>query len=204
MLRYVRLMSGSGVVRADDAERGSMPEAVAEFTARRAAMIIAQNSALPPIAAGGMSAEDVGVFPLPLPDPLPPGGSPVRTHVGGSNVAVLRDGPRREESLRLVEFLTSRRTQVKLNHRYGSLPVVADAYDVPEFSTGHAAVFGDLLARRSVPLPMIPHETRFETTVGAAVRDLFARAATGGPVDREQVRAELEQAQQQMRAAGGA
>ncbi|MFR9729325.1 extracellular solute-binding protein [Saccharopolyspora sp. MS10] len=204
VLRYVRLMSGSGVVRADDAERSSMPAAVAEFTARRAAMLIAQSSALPTIAASGMPVEYVGVFPLPLPDPLPPGGSPARTHVGGSNVAVLRDSPRREESLRLVEFLTSRRTQVELNRSYGSLPVVTDAYDGPEFTTGRAAVFADLLAQHSVPLPMIPNESRFETTVGAAVRDLFARAATGGRVGREQVRAELERAQQRMRAAGGA
>ncbi|WP_243789081.1 extracellular solute-binding protein [Saccharopolyspora gloriosae] len=203
VLRYVRLMSEQRVVRPDDAEVGSAPESVDDFTAGRAAMLIAQNSALPAIVDSGMPTEDVGVFPLPLPDPLPPGGSPARSHVGGSNVAVLRDGPRREQSLRLVEFLTSKRTQVELSRSYGSLPVVVDAYDDPEFSTGHAAVFGRLLAHESVPVPMIPDESRFETTVGGAVRDLFAGAALGERVGREQVRAELEQAQQQMRAAGG-
>lgn len=203
VLRYVRLL-GQGLVRADDAELGSAPEAAAEFAAGRAGMLIAQNNALPAIVDGGMRADDVGVFPLPLPDPLPPGGAPVRTHVGGSNVAVLRDGPHPAEALRLVEFLTRADTQVELNRAWGSLPVVADAYAGPEFATGRAAVFGELLAREAVPMPMIPNESRFETTVGAAVRDLFAAAATGEPVGREQVRAELARAEQRMRASGGA
>jgi len=201
--RYVELMSCQHVVRPDDAEVSSVPEAAGDFTSGRAAMLIAQNSALPPILDSDMPAEDVGVFPLPLPNPLPPGGNPVRTHVGGSNVAVLRDSPRRAEAMELVRFLTSRRTQVDLNRAYGSLPVVKDAYDDPAFSTGNAAVFGRLLAQESAPVPMIPDESRFETTVGAGVRDLFARAAMGQRVDREQVREALADAEQQMRGAGG-
>lgn len=201
--RYVGLMSDHHVVRPDDAELGSTTEAVSNFAGGQASMLLAQNSAIAAVEANGMPDGAWGVLPMPVPAPLPLAGAAVRSHVAGTNVAVFEDSEKRESALRLVEFLTSKEEQVILNNKYGSLPVVEDAYDDPLFSTGKNAVFGSVLAGSSETVPMIPNESQFETTVGAAVRDLFARAATGGPVRTADVRASLFDAEQKMRGSGG-
>lgn len=201
--RYVDLMSEHGVVHGDDAEKSDSQASASSFTSDRAAMLIAQNSIIPTFRANGMDDSEWGVLPMPLPDPLPPGGSPVRSHVAGSNVAIYRDSEHRAEAMELVRFLTSAEEQRILNTKYGTLPVVKDAYDTPVFRTPKNRVFSDVLARSSAPVPMIPNESHFETTVGAAVRDLFAEAATGHQVRRSDVRDALAHAEQKMRGSGG-
>ncbi|QUH01389.1 sugar ABC transporter substrate-binding protein [Saccharopolyspora erythraea] len=201
--RYVELMSAHRVVEADDAEIGTTSEAVSEFTNGRAAMLIAQNSAIAAMRSNGMPDDAYGVAPMPVLDPLPRGGQAVRSHVAGSNIAVFADSPKREQALRLVEFLTSAEEQRILNGAYGTLPVVRDAYDDPVFRSPANETFAGVLARDAEPMPMIPAESRFETTIGAAIRDLFARAATGQPVRREDVREALADAEQKMNGSGG-
>lgn len=201
--RYVDLMSEQHVVKTDDAELGTTTEAVDNFTNGRASMLLAQNSAIAAIEENGMTDDQWGVLPMPVPEPLPPGGAPIRSHVAGTNLAVFKDSEKREAALRLVDFLTSKQEQTVLNEKYGTLPVVKDAYDSPLFTTGKNAVFGEVLAENSEPMPMIPNESQFETTVGAAVRDLFARAATGRPVSRSDVESGLSGAEQKMRGSGG-
>ncbi|GAB3280464.1 extracellular solute-binding protein [Parasphingorhabdus pacifica] len=200
--RYTDLMSRYEVVRPDDAELGSATEAVHNFTRGRAAMLLAQNSSIATIEANGMPGERWGVLPMPLPAQQPPGGVPVRSHVAGTNLAVFEDSEKREAALKLVEFLTSKEEQIVLNKKYGSLPVVEDAYTDPEFRTGKKGVFGQVLAEGAETVPMIPNESQFETTVGAAVRDLFARAATGKPVRKADVAAALSDAEQKMLGGG--
>ncbi|WP_433868705.1 ABC transporter substrate-binding protein [Saccharopolyspora sp. CA-218241] len=201
--RYLDLMGPGGMVSPEDAEEGNASAAAANFTDGSAAMLIAQNSIIPTLESSGMSAEEWGVVPMPVPEPLPPGGAVVRSHVAGSNIAVFEDSPRREEALRLVEFLTSAETQADLNIAYGTLPVVTDAYRDPAFDNPVDHVFRQVLEQDSETVPMIPNEAHFETTVGAAMRDLFARIATGQDVTRDDVRAALDDAEQKMRGIGG-
>ncbi|WP_344681919.1 sugar ABC transporter substrate-binding protein [Saccharopolyspora taberi] len=201
--RYVDLMAGHRVVSTDDAETGTTSEAVSAFVNGRAAMLLAQNSARAAMRSGDLPDDAYGVVPMPVPDSLPPGGVPVRSHVAGTNVAVFEDSPRREDALRLVEFLTSAEEQRILSQAYGTLPVVEDAYDDPASRAPVDRTFAEVLAEDSEPMPMIPTESRFETTVGAAIRDLFARAATGNPVHREDVREALADAEQKMNGSGG-
>ncbi|MCI2417842.1 sugar ABC transporter substrate-binding protein [Saccharopolyspora sp. K220] len=200
--RYLDLMGAERVVDPDDAEEGTSPGAAEDFTDGQAAMLIAQNSIIPTLQDNGMADEDYGAVPLPMPDPLPSGGREVRSHVAGSNIAVFADSPRREQSLKLVEFLTSKEVQASLNKKYGTLPVVEDAYDDPAFHTPKNQMFSDVLANAAETMPMIPNEAQFETTVGAAMRDLFATIATGRPVDEDDVRAALAEAEQKMRGTG--
>ena len=47
-------------------------------------------------------------------------------------------------------------------------------------------------------LPQVADESQFETTVGTAVKELFADAAGGRSVTTASVKAKLEKAQQQM------
>ncbi|MDA3627312.1 sugar ABC transporter substrate-binding protein [Saccharopolyspora oryzae] len=201
--QYVDLMGTEGVVNPDDAEEGNASGAASNFTNGKAAMLIAQNSVIPTLEENGMPDEAYGVVPLPVPDPLPPGGRAVRSHVAGSNVAVFADSPRREQALALVEFLTSAEEQAILNDQYGTLPVVEDAYDHPAFRTPKNQVFREVLATGSETVPMIPNEAHFETTVGAAMRDLLAEIATGRRVGEAEVREALSDAEQKMRGSGG-
>ncbi|KAA5825258.1 extracellular solute-binding protein [Saccharopolyspora hirsuta] len=201
--QYIDLMGAEGVVSPDDAEEGSSSGAASDFTNGKAAMLIAQNSVIPTLQENGMPDDAYGVVPLPVPDPLPPGGRAVRSHVAGSNVAVFADSPRREQALELVEFLTSAEEQAILNDKYGTLPVVEDAYDHPAFQTPKNQVFREVLATGSETVPMIPNEAHFETTVGAAMRDLFAEVATGRRVGAAEVREALSDAEQKMRGSGG-
>ncbi|MDI2028069.1 sugar ABC transporter substrate-binding protein [Saccharopolyspora sp. TS4A08] len=200
--RYLDLMSTQKVVSPGDAEEGTTSSAAEDFTDGNAAMLIAQNSVIPTLEDNGMSGDAYGVVRLPAPDPLPPGGTPALSHVAGSNVAVFADSPKREQALELVRFLTSKDTQASLNKKYGTLPVVTDAYDDPAFRTERDRVFSDVLANYSEPAPMIPTEAHFETTVGSAMRDLFAEIATGREVTTEDVRAALADAEQKMRGTG--
>lgn len=201
--RYLDLMSTQKVVSPSDAEEGNTSSAAEDFTDGNAAMLIAQNSVIPTLEDNGMAADAYGVVRLPAPDPLPPGGTPALSHVAGSNVAVFADSPKREQALELVEFLTSKNIQASLNKKYGTLPVVTDAYDDPAFHTERDEVFSDVLANYSEPAPMIPTEAHFETTVGSAMRDLFAEIATGRQVTTDDVRAALADAEQKMRGTGG-
>ncbi len=202
--RYVDLMDEHHVVNPDDAEIGSATEAVNNFATDRAGMLMAQNSAIAAIRANGMDDEEWGVFPIPVADPLPSGGEPVRSHVAGTNVAVFGNSANKDAALELVKFLTSKEEQVILNKKYGSLPVVTDAYEAPAFHTPSYETFSRVLAESSKTVPMIPNESQFETTIGAAVRDLFARAVTGHRVRRSDVADLLAEAQQKMRGSGGA
>ena len=51
-------------------------------------------------------------------------------------------------------------------------------------------------------MPLIPEEGKMETLTGDAVKQLFAKAATGGAVSEGEVKEELSTANQKM-AAGG-
>lgn len=201
--RYLDLMAKHRVASPSNAEVGESSEAASEFTNGHAAMLIAQNSVIPTLRENGMSDEQWGVFRLPAPRPLPAGAQPVATHVAGSNIAVFADSPKRDKAMRLVRFLTSEKVQAELNEKYGTLPVVKDAYDAPAFHTPKNEVFTEVLTDYSEPAPMIPTEAHFETTVGAAMRDLFARIATGREVTEADIRAALTDAEQKMRGTGG-
>lgn len=201
--RYVELMSRHRVVNPDDAEIGAAGEAINNFATGDSAMLMAQNSAIATVRASGMEDSEWGVFPMPVPRPLAEDGEAVRGIVGGTNIAIFRDSPRKEAAMKLVEFMTGSAEQKILNEKYGSLPVVEDAYDHPAFNTDKMKTFSRVLGGSAEPLPMIPNESKFETTTGAAARQLFARSAVGKPVRRSDVVEALSAAQQKMSSSRG-
>src|SRR5690606_18183017 len=148
-----------------------------------------------------MKASEYGVAPIPMPAQFPPGGQKVNSHVAGINVAAFQ-GENEEEALKLIDFLTSKEEQVTLNQKFGALPVTTEASQAPEFQTARNKVFVDVLANTSAPMPMIPNESQFETTVGNGMKDLIAQAATGKQVGQAEVRKSLQEAQQKMQSGG--
>jgi len=103
-----------------------------------------------------------------------------------------------DAALKFVNFMTSPQEQVILNKAYGSLPVVAEAAKDATFQTPNNKVYNQVLAETAATLPMIPNESQFETTIGQALRNLFAQAAQGKPADDAAIRSALKAAQQQM------
>ncbi len=55
-----------------------------------------------------------------------------------------------------------------------------------------------VLSTSAAAMPQVPGEAQFETLVGAAVKNLFADAASGHPVSTQTVEQQLASAQQQM------
>ncbi|MEJ3655862.1 sugar ABC transporter substrate-binding protein [Actinomycetes bacterium KLBMP 9759] len=199
--QYLGLLGTDKVASPSSAEHGSTGDVIADFTGGRAAMVIAQTAETARIAEAGMAPEEYGVVPMPILDPLPPGGERVNSHVAGINIAVFGD-KNTEAGLELVEFLTSREEQVKLNAAFGSLPVTEEAAGDAAFDNPITKTFLDVLATTSAPMPMVPNESQFETTVGSVIGEMMARIVAGETVTDADVQAALEAAQQKLGSVG--
>jgi len=191
----IDLMATDEVVSPSDAEQSGITDSLKALADGRAAMVTYQSSGRSHLASAGF--EDYAVAPLPVLDPLPPGGAPVRGFVGGTNLAVLDDTQLPDEALELVRFLVSDEEQVTLNEAFGTLPVVHGAYDDPAFGDPVTGMFGTILSEHSETLPMVATEGQMELFLGAAVRGLWAKAATSEVTDGDIADA-LAEAERQM------
>ncbi len=199
--QYIDLLGTEKVATPASAEHATTTDAISDFTSGKAAMLMGQNNTAAGIEAGGMTTDDYGVAPIPLLSPLPAGGKAVNSHVAGINIAAFKD-KNETGALKFIKFLTSRSEQVTLNKKFGALPVTREASTDPTFQTPQNKVFVDVLAKTSAPMPMIPNESQFETTVGNAMKDLIAQAATGKKVTDADVKKALADAEQKMQSGG--
>lgn len=200
--QYVNFVGEEKIASRACAEYSDGTRTPTDFADGKAAMIIYQNNAERVLRASGMPEEEYGVAKLPLPDPMPPDGEPIMSHVAGINLSVFNNTENREGALEFVKFLTGGEQQAELNQSFGSLPVTTEAREAPRFSSGKLEVFNDILSNNAEPMPLIPEEGKMETLIGDAVKQLFAMAATGGSVSTGEVRQALSEANQKM-AAGG-
>ncbi|MBE1484419.1 sugar ABC transporter substrate-binding protein [Plantactinospora soyae] len=200
--QYLDFMATDKIANPSNAEYSTPNQPIGDFAKGKAAMLLWQSNAISLLAAAGMKPDEYGVAPIPIADPLPPGGKRVNSHVAGINISVFKNTENRDGALELVKFLTSSGEQQILNKALGSLPVVKDAYSDPAFETPVIKVFQDVLANTAGPLPQVPEESKFETTVGSGMRDLFAKIASGQPVGEAEVAAALTKAQQEMGTGG--
>jgi multiple sugar transport system substrate-binding protein len=198
---FVNLMAKDKIVNPSNAEYANQ-QSVTDFAQGKAAMLMWQAAASS-LKRQGMSADQYGIAPIPLPAQTPPGGKKVTSMVAGINMAVFKNTHNRAGALKFVKFMTSRDEQKLLNKSYGSLPPVKDAYPDPAFDTPELKVLHDVLSTSSAPLPQVPQESQYETLVGNAVKKLFADAASGHTVSQSTVKSELTKAKQQMAAGGG-
>jgi len=193
--QYVDLIAKARIVAPGNAEYANN-QAVTDFATGKAAMLMWQ-SAGPSLKAHGMSPEDYGVTPVPIPAGAT-GTRATTSMVAGINLAVFKNTRDLEGALQFVKFMTSDEEQKLLNKAYGSIPPVRTAQADAAFSTPEFQGFSNVLAKSAQPLPQVPNESLFETLVGTAVKNLLAAAAAGKPVTDETVKAELTKAQQQM------
>lgn len=198
---YIDFLGKDKVATPSSAEHATTTDAIGDFTSGKAAMLMGQNNTSAGIKANGMKMSEYGVAPLPFPDPMPPGGKRINSHVAGINIAAFKD-QNENAAVKFIKFMTSKDEQVTLNKKFGALPVTHEAAKTPGFQTKRNKVFVDVLANTSAPMPMITNESQFETTVGNGMKDLIAQAATGEQVSSADVKQALSEAQEKMQSGG--
>lgn len=198
--RYLDLMQSDKVVSTSNVQYENAIRAVNDFATGKVAMILNQNNANNSIAANGMTSDEYGVVPFPAPSDSD---TDVASHVAGINLSIFDASGNKDDALKFVEFMTREETQTALGRPFASLPVLNGA--TPNFTDNadEAATFADIYATKSKPLPLVPAEDQFESTVGNAMNQMFATIASGGTVSTDDIRNAMETAQDQVSAAAG-
>jgi multiple sugar transport system substrate-binding protein len=196
VLRYLDLMQKDKVANPANAQYDNGTKSVNDFATKKVAMVINQNNADSSIVANGMKAGEYGVVPFPSPS----GGEQVASHVAGINLSIFKNTKNKDAALKFVKYMTDATTQTTLGKPFSSLPVLKDAKPVFTTDAAEAATFADVYNTKSKPLPLVPAEDQFESTVGKAMNSMFAKIATGGTVSADDVKAALQTAQDQVAA----
>ena len=142
-------------------------------------MILNQNNADSSIVANGMKSRPVRRRSLPGAQGRQ---DDVASHVAGINLSIFKNTKNKDAALKFVKFMTSPETQTALGKPYAALPVLNGA--TPNFTDNadEAKTFAEIYANKSKPLPLVPAEDQFESTVGKAMNQMFAKIASGGTV----------------------
>jgi multiple sugar transport system substrate-binding protein len=193
--QFVNLMGADKIASPGDAEY-DQNQSISDFATGKAAMLMWQAAGAN-LKAHGMSASQYGVAPVPVQSGTPGQGDGVDSMVAGINLAIFKNTKHLSAAEEFVKFMTSTSEQTILNKTYGSIPSVSSALSNPAFSSPELSVIGGVLSKSAAALPQVPGEAQFETLVGAAMKNLFADAATG-PVSTQTVEQQLASAQQQM------
>ena len=197
---FTDLISKYKVADPHDVEYSTGTQSPADFANGKAGMILFQTGTISALESDGMKPGDFGVAQVPLPDPLPPGGKAIESHVAGINISIFQNTPHKAAALQFVKFMTSTAEQIKLNKIYTSLPVVKDAYSDPTFRTPDMQTFQMILGQHAAPMPLIPQEGQMETVMGGAIKQLLATAAGGRPLSSSYVQTQLSAANETMKA----
>ncbi|WP_066954148.1 extracellular solute-binding protein [Streptomyces lushanensis] len=194
--QYVDFMAKDKIIAPGNAEY-AQNQSLQDFAKGKTAMVLWQAAAST-FASQGMKPEDWGVAPVPVQSGTPGAGQNTNSMVAGINIAVFKNTKNVDGAKKFVKFMTSDEEQTLLNKTFGAIPPVKAAQEDPAFEAPDLKVLRDTLATSAAPLPQVANESQFETTVGTAVKDLWADAAAGKPVTTESVKAALTKAQQQM------
>ncbi|MDQ1717209.1 MAG: multiple sugar transport system substrate-binding protein [Pseudonocardiales bacterium] len=195
--QYLDFIQTDKITNPSNAEYAQGTEALADFAKGKSAMVLWQ-AASGSLKQLGMNAADIGVAPMPLPDPMPAGGKKVTSMVAGINLAVFKNTKHLDAALEFVKFMTSTPEQKVLNKSYGSLPSVNDAYADPAFTTPAVLTFKTILGTSAAPLPAVASESQFETLIGTAIKNMLADVASGKNVSDSEISSQLKAAQQQI------
>lgn len=194
--QYIDLMAKDKIIAPGNAEYGQN-QSLRDFATGRTAMVLWQAAATT-FAADGMKPDEWGVAPVPVPSGTPGTGRQTNSMLAGINIAVFKNTHNLHGAREFVKFMTSDGEQRLLNKTYGSIPPVTAAQQDPAFDRQDTKVLRDTLTHSATPLPQVVEESQFETSVGTAIKDLFADAAAGHPVTTASVKERLAKAEQQM------
>ncbi|MDI3241185.1 sugar ABC transporter substrate-binding protein [Arthrobacter sp. AL08] len=195
--QWVDLMATDKVMSPSDAEISDGSQKVDNLINGKAAMVFDQ-SPVKNFEARGFT--DWAVAPIPMMKAGASGPEGTQSHVAGINLSVFKNSKNKENAIKLAGWLTSDAEQVALNKAYRSLPVVSSVSSDAAFQTDEVKLKNDALANHALPMPLIPKEGQMETLTGTAIKNLFAKAATG-TVTEADVQSALKDANNQMVAA---
>lgn len=195
--QYIDLMATHKVMAPSDAEITQGSQKIDNLINGQAAMLFDQ-SPVKNFEARGF--KDWGVAPVPMMEAGATGDAGTQSHVAGINLSIFKNSKNKENAIKLAGFLTSDEEQVALNKAYRSLPVVSAASTDAVFQTPEVKAKNDALANHALPMPLVAKEGQMETLTGTAIKNLFAKAATG-TVSGDDVKAALKDANNQMAAA---
>ena len=192
-------MQTDKVVNIANAQYDNGTKAVNDFATGKVAMILNQNNA--DNSHRRQRHEDRPVRRGPVPGPQG-GQSQIASHVAGINLSIFKNTKNKDAALKFVKFMTSPETQTALDKPFSALPVLNGA--TPNFTDNadEAKTFADIYATKSKPLPLVPAEDQFESTVGKAMNQMFAKIASGGTVSTDDIKNAMKTAEQQVAAAG--
>jgi multiple sugar transport system substrate-binding protein len=193
--QYVDFIA-DGLANKGDAEY-SQNQTITDFATGKAAMMMWQTASSS-ILSHGMKSTDYGVVPVPTLTAGATGDQGVTSMVAGINISVFKNTKNKDAAVKFVKFMTSTPEQKILNKAYGSIPPVTEAQSDPAFQTPDLKTIDGVLQHSAAPMPQVPNEAQFETTVGTAIKDLFADAANGKAITDSNVKSALEKAQSQM------
>lgn len=194
--QYVDFMAKDKIIAPGNAEY-AQNQSLRDFAQGKTAMVLWQAAATT-FEAQGMKPDEWGVAPVPVVSGKPGAERQINSMVAGINLAVFKNTDNLDGARKFVKFMTSDAEQAHLNKAYGSIPPVTAAQQDAAFDRADTAVLRDTLRKSAAPLPQVPDESQFETSVGTAIKKLFADAAAGRPVTTDSVMSELSKAQQQM------
>ena len=197
--RYLDLMQLHKAANPADAQYDNASSSAADLASGKAAMFLSQNNADSTLKADGMKPGDWGVVPLPAPGDAK---AQISTFPAGINISVFDYTKHLPQALEFVKYMTSPDVQAKLAVPYSVLPVLGSADAKFTTDADEAKVFMDAYQNRSKPLPQVASEGDFESTIGKGISGLFAQIATGKTVTDADISAMLDNAQQQVEAAG--
>jgi multiple sugar transport system substrate-binding protein len=143
-----------------------------------------------------MKDDEFGVVPF----PAPTGGKAIATFPAGINLSIFAKTKNKDAALKFVNFMTSKDTQNALGKPFSTLPVLQGATAVFTTNAELAKTFQNIYENMSKPLPLVPAEDQFESTIGKAMNDMFAKIATGGTVSAADIKTAMQTAQDQVAA----
>jgi len=192
--RYLDLMQTDKVADIGNAQYDNGTKSVADFANKKVAMVINQNNADNSIVAAGMKSDEYGVVPF----PAPASGEKIASFIAGINLSIFKNTDNKDGALKFVKFMTSEATQSELGKPFASLPVLNGVKPTFTDNAEEAATFQNIYSTMSKPLPLVPAEDQFESTVGKAMNEMFAKIATGGTVSEADIKTALQTAQDQV------
>ncbi|MBF4591312.1 MULTISPECIES: ABC transporter substrate-binding protein [unclassified Curtobacterium] len=195
--RYLDLMQDAKVANPSNAQYDNATQSVTDFANKKAAFILNQNNANNTIESLGMKSDEYGVVAL----PAPADGKEIASFPAGINLSIFKNTKNEDGALKFVKYMTSANTQTTLDKPYSALPVLAAAAD--SVTDEQTKTFLDIYNNKAKPLPLVPAEDQFESTVGKAMNDMFAKIATGGTVSASDIKSALQTAQDQVSQANG-
>ncbi|MFF1586857.1 ABC transporter substrate-binding protein [Streptomyces sp. NPDC058286] len=194
--QYVDMMATNKIIAPGNAEYAKN-QSLSDFSKGKTAMVLWQAAATT-FKSQGMQDDEWGVAPVPVQSGAPGAGKATNSMVAGINLAVFKNTKNIDGSMKFVKFMTSDAEQKLLCKTYGSIPPVKAAQSDPAFDRPELKVLRETLATSATALPQVSNESQFETSVGTAVKNLFAQSANGKRPSTADVKAELTKAQQQM------